>query len=113
VASISVVFVDNRYCARINWRYLRHRGGTDVLSFPLEEQGAPDGEIYVNLDRARDQATAYGVTEADEITRLVVHGMLHLMGYDDLSAQTRRRMKGREDAYLESLAPMRRRSKRA
>jgi len=98
--TISVVFIDGRTCARINRRYLGHRGSTDVISFPLGEGREIEGEIYVNLDRTKRQAKSYGVTEADEITRLVVHGALHLLGYDDRTLRSQRQMKAREDAYV-------------
>jgi rRNA maturation RNase YbeY len=103
-AALSVVFVGNRTSARMNRRFLGHAGGTDVISFPLGEGRAIEGEIYVNLDRARTQAGEYGVRFADEIRRLVVHGTLHLFGYDDRTAPLARRMKKREDRYVAILA---------
>ena len=104
-AAVTVVFIDGRRCARINQKFLGHRGSTDVISFPLEEGPPTEGEVYVNLDRARRQARTEGVAEANEIVRLVVHGTLHLLGYDDTTAPLRRRMKLREDRYVEALAP--------
>lgn len=104
-AAVTVVFIDGRRCGRINRKFLGHRGSTDVLSFPLEEGPPTEGEVYVNLDRARLQAREYGVPEANEIVRLVVHGTLHLLGYDDTTAPLRRRMKIREDRYVEALTP--------
>jgi len=99
-AQISVVFTDTRRIARLNARYLRHRGSTDVISFTLGEPRTLEGEIYVNLDRARTQARAYGVPYALEVSRLVVHGTLHLLGYDDATVEARLRMKRHEDRYL-------------
>ncbi len=104
-ATVTVVFIDGRRAARINRQFLGHRGITDVISFPLEEGPPTEGEVYVNLDRARVQARTYGVPEANEIVRLVVHGTLHLLGYDDTTPPLRRRMKVREDRYVEALAP--------
>jgi len=99
-AAVSVVFVGNRTSARMNRRFLGHAGATDVISFPLGEGRRVEGEIYVNLDRARTQAREYGVTFAGEVRRLVVHGTLHLFGYDDRSAPLSRVMKRREDRYV-------------
>jgi len=62
-AAVTVVFIDGRRCARINQKFLGHRGSTDVISFPLEEGPPTEGEVYVNLDRARRQARTYGVAE--------------------------------------------------
>ena len=103
-AAVSVVFVGNRVSARMNKRFLGHEGGTDVISFPLGEGGVIEGEMYVNLDRARTQAREYGVGFADEVCRLVVHGTLHLFGYDDRTVALARHMKRREDRYVGVLA---------
>ena len=103
-AEVSVVFVGNRASAVINRRFLGHTGGTDVISFPLGEGGTIEGEVYVNVDRARTQAREYGVPFAEEVCRLVVHGTLHLIGYDDRTAPLSRRMKRREDRYVGVLA---------
>jgi rRNA maturation RNase YbeY len=99
-AVVSVVFVGNRTSARMNRRFLGHTGGTDVISFPLGEGRMIEGEVYVNLDRARSQAREYGVRFADEVCRLVVHGTLHLFGYDDRTVALERHMKRREDRYV-------------
>jgi probable rRNA maturation factor len=104
-AVVSVVFVGNRTSARMNRRFLGHTGGTDVISFPLGEGRMIEGEVYVNLDRARSQAREYGVRFADEVCRLVVHGTLHLFGYDDRTVALKRHMKRREDRYVGVLAP--------
>ncbi len=103
-AALSVVFVGNRTSARMNRRFLGHPGTTDVISFPLGEGRRIEGEIYVNLDRARSQAADYGVTFRSEVSRLVVHGALHLFGYDDRTAPQARLMKRREDRYVAALA---------
>jgi rRNA maturation RNase YbeY len=96
----------------MNREYLRHRGSTDVISFTLEEGPPLEGEVYVNLDRAREQAAFYRVPEQEEITRLVVHGTLHLLGYDDGTPGLRRRMKAREERHVGRLAPPRRGKRR-
>ena len=102
--ALSVVFVGDRATAALNRRYLGHAGSTDVISFPLGEGGALEGEVYVNLDRARAQARRFGVAYGEEVCRLVVHGTLHLLGEDDTTAAARRRMKRKEDAYVAFLA---------
>ena len=102
-AAVGVVFIGNVASARMNRRFLGHAGGTDVISFPLGEGRRIEGEIYVNLDRARTQAREYGVGFAEEVSRLVVHGTLHLFGYDDRTAPLARAMKRREDRYVKIL----------
>ena len=102
--AISVIFVDDRTSRRLNRRFLRHDRPTDVIAFPLEEEPNLEGEIYVNLDKARRQARTYQVTVSNETARLIIHGTLHLLGYDDRTPGKARRMKGREDLLVERLA---------
>lgn len=101
---VGVIFHDSRSSRAMNRRYLRHDAVTDVISFPLEYSGDRlEGEIYVNLDRARRQAREYGVSLAQEIARLVIHGALHLAGYDDRSPAERAHMTRREDYFLRTM----------
>ncbi len=99
-ACVTVVMVDSRRIRRINRRYLAHDFVTDVISFPLESRPRLEGEIYVNLDRARSQAKEFGVTVWNETGRLVVHGALHLAGYDDRSRRAARRMRERQELLV-------------
>jgi probable rRNA maturation factor len=101
--NVSVVFVNSPYIKYINKKFLNHNFVTDVIAFPLEDGIGLDGEIYVNLDRARSQARDYGVSFSDETRRLLIHGTLHLLGYDDTTPSHRRRMRQREEFYLNIL----------
>ena len=76
---VSVVFVSNPEIRRLNRRFLSHNRFTDVISFPVSDEFL--GEIYVSRDQARRQAAEYGVAFREELLRLVLHGMLHLLGY--------------------------------
>ena len=89
---------------RLNRIYLGHDRSTDVLSFPMKTAGLLDGEVYVNLDRARLQAREHAVSLMHEVTRLVVHGVLHLAGYDDRGGAEKKRMRVREDSIVRILA---------
>jgi probable rRNA maturation factor len=102
--TITVVFVDDRTSRRLNRRFLSHDRPTDVIAFPLGEGSNLEGEIYVNLDKARRQARTYRVTALNETARLIIHGTLHLLGYDDRTRAKARRMKTREDALVGKLA---------
>ena len=101
-ARINVVFTGDAAITKLNARYLRHRRTTDVISFPLHERDAMtiEGEVYVNLDQARRQAHELGEPFARETQRLVAHGTLHLLGYEDASARKRGRMRRLEDVYI-------------
>lgn len=99
-AGVSVVFIDNRSSRALNRRYLGRDWVTDVLSFPLTPPPVVDGEVYVNLDRARRQADQLGLPYGNEVLRLVVHGVLHLLGYDDDTPGRWRRMQMRQEALV-------------
>jgi rRNA maturation RNase YbeY len=99
-ASVAVVFIDSRRSRSLNRRYLGHDWVTDVLSFSLVPAPAIEGEVYVNLDRARTQADQLGLQYGNEVLRLVVHGVLHLLGYDDRAPVRRRAMHERQEALV-------------
>ena len=101
--TLSVVFVSSRFIRMINREYLSHDYVTDVVSFPLGAGPGPDGEIYVNLDRAASQARHYKVPVRTETRRLIIHGLLHVLGYDDATQRAKRAMTRRENTYLEQL----------
>lgn len=102
-AEVSIVFTDDRRMLKLNATYLHHHYLTDVLSFPLSEQEEEllEGEVYVNLDQARRQAREYDQTMKDETMRLALHGVLHLVGYDDRTIAGRKIMRQLENKYLE------------
>jgi probable rRNA maturation factor len=85
-AMISIALVSSRAIAALNTRYLRHKGPTDVIAFAFTPPGTGDapalGDIYICPAVARKSARAFGVTFGDEIDRLVVHGSLHVLGWD-------------------------------
>lgn len=82
-AEVSVAFLDDEEAARMNREHLGHDWVPDVLSFPLHEPGeAPNADLYVGLEQARRQARDEGVSEEEELVRLVVHGLLHVLGWD-------------------------------
>jgi probable rRNA maturation factor len=104
---VNVVLATDGDLADLNSKYRGRDGSTDVLSFSMggnehvvqEEQVI--GEVYVSLDRARQQAKEYKVSFAEEVDRLVIHGMLHLCGYDHEGAEDAQLMRAKEKDYLE------------
>jgi len=101
---LAALFVDRRTIQDLNARFLRRRRPTDVLTFPLSEDASRlEGEIYVCVDVAREQARRYHVSIRQELARLLIHGVLHLLGYDDRTAAQRKIMQAREDRYLEKI----------
>ncbi len=98
----SIAIVDDPTIRALNRRFLQHDDATDVLSFVLER--TPDlleGEVIVSADTARSQADQYGWTPADELLLYVIHGVLHLVGFDDQTEPARQAMRAAEAAYLQ------------
>ena len=100
-AEISIAVVDDPTIHQLNVTYLQHDYPTDVLSFLLDHQaGYIDGELVVSADTAAMQADRYGWALADELLLYVIHGALHLAGYEDATDAQRNTMREREDYYL-------------
>jgi probable rRNA maturation factor len=98
---VSIALVDDSTIHTLNRQYLQHDYATDVLSFVLEEM--PDlleGEVIVSGDTAAAQASEYDCTPAEELLLYVIHGILHLVGFDDQTDQARDEMRCAEAAYL-------------
>ncbi len=100
---LGVILADHTTVLTLNRTYLGHDYPTDVLSFPLgDDPGARvvDGEVYVDLDTAAERHGEFGVSFEAEAHRYVLHGLLHLMGYDDATPARRAAMRALEDRYL-------------
>jgi probable rRNA maturation factor len=104
-AEISLAFVDNPTIHRLNQRYLQHDEPTDVLSFPLREAstGRLAGELVIGVEVAREQADLRGHDVQAELMLYVIHGLLHLCGYDDHEDTDAQVMRQRERYYLGQL----------
>lgn len=102
-ASVSIAIVDDATIERLNQQYLTHQGPTDVLSFVLEaSDGRREGEIIASAETAAASAERYGWEVADELLLYVIHGALHLVGFDDKSSDALATMRARERHYLSS-----------
>jgi probable rRNA maturation factor len=104
-AIISLAFVDDATSARINKSFLNHSGPTDVISFPLSEPNTKTlvGELVISVDVALRVATERGHDVQAELALYVIHGLLHLCGYDDKTKTARTKMRFRQRQYLERL----------
>lgn len=102
-AEISIAFVDNETIHRLNKRYLDHDEPTDVLTFPLGGGKKLAGEIVVGAEVAAAEASQRGHDVHAELALYVIHGVLHLCGYDDATQQDRQAMRARERHYLKVL----------
>jgi probable rRNA maturation factor len=108
IDEVGVVLGDDRLLRDLNARYRGKPHRTDVLSFPMESGGPYRvlGEIVISTDRAVAQARARRLGLAEEVARLLVHGLLHLFGYEHGTESGRRRMRRREVERLSDLRPL-------
>ncbi len=96
-----IIFVDNNYIQDINLSYFNKPLPTDVISFPLHGAGKRvEGEIYISLEQAERQSCDYSVSLSEELQRLLIHGILHLLGYEDRTGSGKRHMTLKEDGYI-------------
>jgi len=102
---LSIHLLSARRMAEANQEYLQHDGPTDVITFDYGEPGQewPQGELLVCPAMAREQARDYGTGWESEILRYIIHGLLHLRGFDDLTTSDRRVMKREENRLLRAL----------
>jgi probable rRNA maturation factor len=101
LATISIAIVDDPTIHRLNREYLNHDCPTDVLSFVFDRtDSALDGEVIVSADTAAATAERFGWTRADELLLYAIHGVLHLVGYDDQDPQALVEMRNRERQLL-------------
>ncbi len=100
-AIVSVAVVDDSTIGRLHGKYLGDDSPTDVISFVLERgESSLEGEVIVSGERAAAAAPQYGWPAEDELLLYVIHGMLHLAGYDDTTPETREEMRRREQSHL-------------
>lgn len=104
---VSVVFSTHETVRQLNKEYLDHDYNTDVLSFSLKGETADDdeveGEVYVDLDTAVERHEEFDTSFEQEAYRYLVHGVLHLLGYDDATEEGQQAMRAREDEYLDDV----------
>jgi len=107
----SVVLCSDYLIRKLNRKYRKIDKATDVLSFHIGDADLL-GEVYISLQRAKVQARRYGVSYEDELKRLLIHGLLHLVGYDHIKPADRAVMEARERLYIKTAParPGRRRS---
>ena len=101
VGKIAYVFCSDEFLLNMNKEYLKHDYYTDVITFDNTEEGSEkiSGEIYISVDRVAENAKTYN-TEDTEIFRVIIHAVLHLLGYDDKTPEDQENMRAMEDKCL-------------
>ena len=101
IDSLTYVFCSDKYLLKINKDFLSHDYYTDIISFDLSEiPGQLIGEVYISVDRVRDNAKTHGTSLKEELHRVIFHGALHFCGYKDKKPSDAKKMRQMEDAWL-------------
>lgn len=100
IESLSYVFSTDPFVASLNKKYLLHSSYTDILTFDYSEGKAIIGEIYISIPRVRENAKIYKQPFLRELRRVMVHGLLHILGYKDKTARQSSQMRTKEEACL-------------
>jgi rRNA maturation RNase YbeY len=101
VKQLSFIFTSDEHLARINKEYLNHNTYTDIITFPYsEDKDILESDVFISVDRVEDNAQALNLPFYEELHRVMVHGILHLLGYHDKTASQKREMRNLENHYL-------------
>jgi rRNA maturation RNase YbeY len=101
LVDISVVFCTDSILLQINKEYLNHSTLTDIITFDYSENvNSLEGEIYISVDRVKENAMKFNTSLDHELQRVIIHGILHLLGYSDKKSNDKRIMRKKENHYL-------------
>ncbi len=101
---LNFIFCDDAYLLEINQEYLQHDTYTDIITFDNSEDGlALEGDIFISLERVKENALQLQESYKKELHRVIIHGVLHLMGYSDKTPTEQQEMRLKEDTYLQML----------
>ena len=100
MGEVSIIFCSDNYILNVNQEYLQHDYFTDIITFDYCEGDRISGDLFISVDSVRENAIEYGTEFKDELNRVIVHGILHLIGYDDHNEEDIKMMRQKEDYYL-------------
>lgn len=100
IGFLNVIFLDDDGLLAINKEYLKHDYYTDVITFDYNDNELVNGEVFISIDRIKENASELNISFNDELHRVIIHGLLHLFGYKDKSAEDKQLMRSKEDYYL-------------
>lgn len=101
LGDISIIFCSDNYILDINQKYLQHNYFTDIITFDYCEKDVLSGDLFISVDSVRENADFFGVAFENELNRVIVHGILHLIGFDDNTEEEKQIMRNKENYYLE------------
>jgi rRNA maturation RNase YbeY len=103
VGEINIIFCNDEYLLKINQEHLTHDYYTDIITFDYSENTLISGDLFISKDRVEENAEEYKVSFENELNRVIIHGILHLIGYNDKSESEIKEMRTKENYYLDKL----------
>ena len=100
LGDINIIFCSDPYILNINLQYLSHDYYTDIITFDYSQKPVISGDLFISVDTVRENASFYGTEFPEELHRVIVHGILHLIGYDDHTDEDTAVMRSKENYYL-------------
>ena len=103
VGEINYIFCDDEYLHKINMEFLKHDTLTDIISFDYTMGKLIGGDIFISVPRVKENAKEFGVTFKEELHRVIIHGVLHYMGYKDKTDEEKQLMRDKENSCLKTV----------
>lgn len=100
---LSFIFCSDEYLLEINKQYLNHDYFTDIITFDYVDNGLISGDIFISVERVAENAESFKVSFSNELNRIIIHGVLHLLGYKDKASNEKKLMTEKEDYFLSKL----------
>ena len=104
MGEINFIFCSDKYLHKINLTYLKHDTYTDIVSFDYSDKKLLSGDIFISIDRVKENAKKFNAAFTEELHRVMIHGILHLLGYKDKTRSQKATMQGKEDFCLSLLS---------
>ena len=98
--SLNFIFCSDAYLHQINVEYLQHDTLTDIITFPYSRPPIIEGDIFISIDRIKENASTFNTSFENELHRVIIHGVLHLCGYLDKTPKEKKEMRAKEDGAL-------------
>jgi probable rRNA maturation factor len=104
LVSLNYIFCSDEYLREVNIQYLKHKTYTDIITFNYNpSENEIEGEVYISIDRVRENAETFKTDFKTELHRVIIHGVLHLIGFNDKTKTDKALMREKEDTYLSLL----------
>jgi len=104
--NIQCVFCSDEYLLKMNKQYLKHQTYTDIITFDYCEDDLISGDLFISTDRVKDNAKELNIQPTEELRRVIIHGVLHLLGYSDKTSKQKSTMRAAENHALERYAQL-------